>query len=48
MLKNPSYNMRENYHLSILYVYRERKRIMVVTGYEQVLRYFEEINPKTI
>jgi hypothetical protein len=48
VLKTPYYNMRENYHSSILYEYRERKRIMVVTGYEQVLRYFEEINPKTI
>jgi hypothetical protein len=48
VLKTPYYNMRVNYHSSILYEYRERKRIMVVIGYEQFLRYVEEINTKTI
>jgi hypothetical protein len=48
VLKNPYYNMRQIIIQVYLYVYRERKQIMVVTGYEQDLKYFEEINPKTI
>jgi hypothetical protein len=46
VLKTPYYNMRQIIIQVYLYVYRERKRIMVVTGYEQDLKYFEEINPK--
>jgi hypothetical protein len=46
VIKNPYYNMRQIIIQVYLYVYRERKRIMVVIGYEQDLKYFEEINPK--
>jgi hypothetical protein len=34
------------YHLSVFVCIREKKQIMVITGYEQSLRYFEESNPK--
>jgi hypothetical protein len=44
--KTPYYNIKARYHLSVFVCIREKKRIMVVTGYEQGLRYFEESNPK--
>jgi hypothetical protein len=44
--QNPYYNIKVRYHLSVFVCISENKRIMVVTGYEQGLRYFEESNPK--
>jgi hypothetical protein len=40
------YNIKPRYHLSVFVCIREKKRIMVVTGYEQHLRYFEEVIQK--
>jgi hypothetical protein len=44
--KTPYYNMKAIYHSSVFVYIRKKKWIMVVTGYEQGLRYFEESNPK--
>jgi hypothetical protein len=44
--QTPYYNINARYHLSVFVCIREKKRIMVVTGYEQGLRYFKESNIK--